>query len=144
MKHELIGRKCTIKDSGSVRVWEIVGHTNDYRFYLACDGKLAPTDFRLDRLEILPLIADKRLKHFDFGVHLDAPRVTHDEATELFAHMMTLAHMYFQATPDGMRDEVKRVIAMREGDNENGVVMVGVLAAFDAWTAKYEELKADD
>lgn len=150
MEHELVGRKCTIKDSGSLKVWDIVavdkriGIKDSPLYRLAYDGVLNEALFHGYRLDVLPLPADKTIKHFDYGVGLDAPRVTNDEATELLAHMLGLAHMYFQATPDDMREEVVRLIALREGDNPNGSVMIGAMAAYDAWHAHYERLKAED
>lgn len=139
----MVGRSCVIKDSGSVKAWTIAGFHPSGDVILQYDGRVNTSQkFSLDRLEILP-IADLR-KVADYGVRMDSYRIEHDEATELLAHFLMLSHMYFQCAPEDARNEVFRLIALREGDDPNGVVMTGAMAAYDAWHARYEELKGDD
>jgi hypothetical protein len=53
------------------------------------------------------------------GNGLDAPRVNHDEAVELFIHHLEMAAMYFQATPTDdckqITEELSRVITLDRG-----------------------------
>lgn len=149
MDKSLIDRRCRIKNSGSEKVYRIVGFSEvraGFTAYvkISFDGIVQTVSMPLDRLEILPIAQEPHAKAAAFGVSLDPMRVDHDEATELCAHMLGLAHMYFQATPDDARDEVVRIIAKREGPSPNGSVMIGAMAAFDSWHAHYERLKEDD
>jgi hypothetical protein len=143
MDKELIGRKCLIKNSGSNKAWTIAGFNKNGDAYLEYEGVVTNgLPFNLNKLEIFPITVNRESPQY--GVGLDPMRVTHDEATELLAHMLGLAHMYFQATPDDARGEVERIIAQREGDSPDGAVMVGAMAAFDAWHAHYEKLRLED
>jgi len=138
---DLIGRRCILKDSGTTKAWRIAGYNLSGDVILEYNG-IADLTVKPSRIELLPVAATRAAENY--GVSLDPMRVTHDEATELLTHMLGLAHMYFQASPDDARDEVIRIIAQREGPSLDGAVMVGALAAYDAWFDHYETLRRED
>lgn len=78
-------------------------------------------------------------------IGLDSPRrVTRDEATELMAHHLMLAHMYYQATPDdeaAVLDEVERLLASEIPGGSDDPELVGARAWLTAMNAYYAELK---
>lgn len=73
-------------------------------------------------------------------VGLDAPRVHPDTATELMAHHLQLAAMYFEAIPDKPEEnvrEIERIIGKQEPAFIAGKEWLRVIQAY------YDKLKED-
>lgn len=149
MDKTLIGRKATIRDSGTSKVRDIVAladksQNGEDRVFVSFDGVMSSFPMPMSRLELHEKPKDPHMRAQEYGSYVDAPRMTPDEATEQLAFLLMWAHSMFQLIPDDARAEVERLIAVREGPAVDGSVMTGAMAAFDAWHAHYERLKADD
>lgn len=73
-------------------------------------------------------------------VGLDAPRVHPDTATELMAHHLELAAMYFEAIPDKPEEnqkELARIVGKHEPACIAGLVWLKTIQAY------YDKLKED-
>lgn len=154
-----IGRKCTIKDSGSPKIYEVAGFHECGDIMLSFDRViLTSKKFSPDRLELLPLDrsrpgseADK--KNSDYRPIGDV-LVHPDESIEWFAFVMLQAGALFQNVPsppppdlvqpapsgmqDTTREELKRLILAR-GESETGPILAGALGYYDAALKWYQD-----
>lgn len=158
-----IGRKVTIKDSGSVRQYQVCALTRDEdKAYLADGGKFHSL-CRLDRLEVLPIDPHYGSPAYKVGyTQMGSMHIHSDEATEFFAFVMMQAGSLFQNVPepatdaairlddgsaragmplDESRNELERLLTIR-GETRDGPVVTAALAYYDAAFAWYQADKA--
>lgn len=76
-------------------------------------------------------------------VGIDARRVNRDVALELCAHHLSLAVSYFEAAPEGGREELERVLREGSPPTFEPPEVVGALAFWDALTNYYRRLKRE-
>lgn len=82
----------------------------------------------------------------DKRIGLDTIRVTPDEATELCAHHLQMAAMFFEATPQhfpSVKAEVLRLMAERVAFNYASPAQVGATAFLDAINRHYDGLEGE-
>lgn len=143
-----VGRRATIKDSGSVKVWDIVGRdkTNPEYLRIADDGVIRSDAIHIGRLDRLPVQEDvnRRPGQEKPGARIDVPQVGPDSALEMMTHLLGMAASYFEAVADdpASRDEVQRII--QELDFQGGPRVTATMAFYDAIYAWYEKSKSDD
>lgn len=74
------------------------------------------------------------------------PRVTDDEATELMAHHLTLAAVYYKNTPDdhpGLVAEVRRLMSRDQPPGFESDALCGALAFLAAICTYHDKLRLE-
>lgn len=110
------------------------------------------TRFHLDRdnhpserpAHVKPIKGDGTDAHGRIGLDTFR-RVTRDEATELMAHHLSLAAIFYEATPHdeaAVLAEVERLLASGIPDHD-GPELIGARAWLAAMNARYAALKAE-
>lgn len=138
-KHPAIGRRVTIKGSGSIKQYDCVGTASANRInrdhaVLSFDGVVQMRTVPFDRLEIVPYVNNDPPGYMTPASFA----TTADEATEWFAFTMLQAGVIFQNVPADAWPEIERIMTVR-GEGKNGAFVKAARAYYDAAIAHYAE-----
>ena len=142
---DYIGRRCTIKDSGSPKIYAIGDgwrvhpriERTDIQLELRSEGQHHGY-MELDRIELTP---ETRIEKRDRTyLNTDHMHLTSDEALDYFAFVMMQAGVLMQNIPSdpGSRDELLRILTAR-GENPDGPLVMAALAYYDSAFAIYDK-----
>lgn len=141
-----VSRRVQIKDSGTVKQYEIAAYLDSDTVILADPhtGFMTNPGIKLDRLELVPEVKSEKEKQAEREGYIggDTFRCTVDEATEWFVFLMLQAGALYDRVPSDARDEVERLLKVRGIDD--GPWFVAAMAYYDAALKWYEEDEARD